>query len=154
MSEDDQLVLTAVHCHADADIVQRVLDRLPAMSTGYERIMRPELLRALACFADLPARAHPQLAGRLTTLGWTSQDVHELTQALDRVHTHPCTPEEWVVHDAYVVETGHGSCLTPWGVHLQAHPGSPPPPQQGGQSPYGRPPQQGGQPNPYDEQGR
>ncbi|HEY9291796.1 MAG TPA: hypothetical protein VIP98_11000 [Microlunatus sp.] len=118
---------TALQHGADADVLQRVLDQLPAMSIGYEPALRPELLRALACFADLTAEARSGVPAGLAAIGWYGEDIQEAVEALSRVRTDPRTPEEWVVHDAYAIVTGVGRCVTPWGVHLQTHPDAYPP---------------------------
>lgn len=126
MREDERFIAAALQLRADAEVLQRVLDRLPALSIGYEGL-QADLLRALACFADIPPEVRSRVPACLTAMGLNSEDIQEAVGALDRVHTDPRTPEEWIVHDAYVMEKDHGRCVTPWGVHLQKHPGASPP---------------------------
>lgn len=108
--------------HPDPWRLARVVRALPAMSTGYDP-QRKDLLHALACFAELPTAEQAELPGLLAQLGWPEAEIGEAADALRRVRSDPRTPEEWVVHDVYAIETGRGRCLTPMGVHLQAHPG-------------------------------
>ncbi|MEW1865120.1 hypothetical protein AB0399_32880 [Streptomyces sp. NPDC088194] len=112
--------------HADPRRLTRVVRALPAMSTGYDPL-RKDLLHALACFVELPAAVQAGLPRFLARLGWPEAEIGEAVAALRRVRSDPRTPEEWVVHDVYVIETGQGRCLTPMGAHLQAHPGDVPP---------------------------
>ena len=132
--EDDPCRAAASPYHADAQVLERILDLLPAMSTGYEPGLRRDLLHALACFAALAPDVRARVPEWLTGMGWNAEDVDEAGAALGRVLTDPCTPEEWIVHDAYVIENGHGRCVTPWGVHLQEHPDSSSPPMRVGPS--------------------
>lgn len=127
MTEDHQYRDLVRQYNVDLDRVKRVLDQLPAMSAGYEPGLRSELLKAFAYFADLTPECQRQLPAHRAALGWNDIDLQEVMVGLGRVHADPSTPEEWIVHDAYVIENGDGRCLTPWGAHLQAHPGAVPP---------------------------
>jgi uridine kinase len=112
----------ALRHHPDAQRLARAMRALPLMSTGYDP-MRKDLLYALACFAELPPAAHAGLPGFLSRLGWPEEEIAEAMAALERTLRDPRTPEEWVVHDVYAIETGQGRCLTPAGVHLRARTG-------------------------------
>jgi uridine kinase len=113
----------ALRHHPDARRLGRVVRALQLMSTGYDPL-HTDLLYALACFAELPPPARAGVPPFLSDLGWPAEHIAEAVAALDRVFTDPRTPEEWVVHDVYAIETGGGRrCLTPAGVHMQAHPG-------------------------------
>lgn len=124
---DDPCRAVALPYHADPRALERILAVLPAMSTGYEPGLRRDLLHALACFAVVAPDVRAQVPNWLIGMGWSAEDVDEVGVALGRVLMDPCTPEEWIVHDAYVIENGRGRCVTPWGVYLQAHPQASPP---------------------------
>jgi uridine kinase len=127
VNDVDQHLTLARQCRISTNLVVRVVELLPAMSIGYEPGLCRDLLHALACFADVAPDTRNEVADHLARLGWTDQDIDEVLHAIARLHTDPRTPEEWIVHDAYVITEGEGHCITPWGVHLQAHPDAVPP---------------------------
>jgi uridine kinase len=116
----------ALPSHPDPQRLKRVMQALPTMSTGYDPL-RKDLLYALACFAELLPAARAALPAFLAHRSWPEEETAEAMAALPRVLRDPQTPEEWVVHDVYALETGRGDCLTPMGIHLRTHPGQTPP---------------------------
>ncbi len=90
--------------------IERILQRVGALSEGVEPPPRPHLLAFLACFHGLAralredGRFLAETRALLAGLGWPDDDRAEALELVDRHLTDPRTSEEKVVHDANYAE--------------------------------------------------